>query len=201
MVRRPLHYYTGSILSIVDYDDYRAATGSVMGDANHLQNMLIIDDIIQFFNRIRCRVPVGEDGGCAITDLYMFTGRSKQIPILIKQSIGKEMPGIQFREWKPTDVKLPQKKLQTIKRIENVVEWMLSKSGEYDYIGVTTITEQFGLTKSQTDKMIKNPYFVSYIEELGIVKVKEGRSVLYKLPDGPDYTAFLNNQMKLPELK
>ncbi len=199
--RRPLHYYTGSILSIVDYDAYRATTGSVMGDANHLQNMLIIDDIIQFFNRIRCRVPVGEDGGCAITDLYMFTGRSKQIPILIEQSIGKEMPGIQFKEWKPTDVKLPQKKLQTITRIENVVEWMLSKNGEYDYIGATTIAEQFGLTKSQTDKMTRNPYFVSYTEELGIVKVKDGRKVLFKLPEGADYTAFLNNQMRLPELK
>jgi hypothetical protein len=170
--RRPRHYYVASIMAINQIDKYVHTNGSAYSDAKHLRDMLIVDDMIQFFNRIRCRTAIDQTGNCEPVELYCLTGGDQLMEDIIKQSITSEMPGVVINDWKPKEMKSLKHKVTVVeKRAENLVYWLLGKLGQFEEISLDELRQEFGLSKHTLSRTVKSEYFINLLEEEGIVKV------------------------------
>ena len=183
--RRPQHVYNGAVLAIKDYKFYVPTNGSIAKDAIQLKNHLLVDDLVQFFNRVRCRVSIDENGNCEPTELYLFTGGSESIKLLMRELIEKEMPNITSSEWTvqvDTELVASRKKNKLYRVAEEVVEWMLAVSYEYDVISQKNVQEYFGMRPGQMKRLKAEPHFQNLCEEEGIAAFKDGRSFMFHLP-------------------
>ena len=183
--RKPQHIYNGAVLSIANYEHYIPTNGSISGDATQLRNHLIVDDHVQFFNRVRCRVSIDEEGNCKSTELYLFTEGKPQLQSTVEDLIRQEMPGITINEWHAdadAELDATKKKNKLYKLAENVINWMLTVSYEFDIISQQQVMEYFGLTKKQMINLKKEPHFQNLCREEDIVEFKDGRKIMFKLP-------------------
>jgi hypothetical protein len=183
--RRPQSVYNGTVMSIAGFDEYIPTNGSLLSDAMQLKNHLIVDDLIQFFNRVRCRVSVDGEGNCRPTDLYLFTGGSEKMKLMFKTLIEKEMPNIKAAKLQVNaDATLvaTKKKNKLYTLAEEVVEWMLTVSYEYDVISQAQVMEYFGITRHTMKRLKAEPHFALLCEEENIVEFKDGRNFMFHLP-------------------
>ena len=171
--RRPLHYYVASVGSINEFESYIPSHGSMWADAMYLQKMLIIDDIIQFFNRVRCRTAIDKNGNCLSVELYCFTGGDEEMEKIIRASIGKEMPQMIFRDWKPKELKAMKPKIKKAEeRTENFISWLLGNAGTYDEIYLSELIKEFGYDKKLVSKVTTSDYFKNRLDEECIIMVR-----------------------------
>jgi hypothetical protein len=198
--RKPKHYYNNIVASITDWDSYKPTNGNKQGDATHLEQMLIVDDLVQFFNRVRCRVATTSDGNCAPTELYLFTGGRADMGEAITTTVSREMEGINIKSWSPTiSTRLKKKRSKIAERAELLVEWLLTKDKEYDALSVADIMSHFNWSRNILNNIInpkrkeKDNYFTLACEEEGIVRYKEGKTTFFKLPSSDSFTPSINN--------
>jgi len=198
--RKPKHYYNNIVASITDWDTYTPSNGSKQGDATHLEQMLIVDDLVQFFNRVRCRIATTADGDCAKTELYLFTGNRDDMSEIIENTLAEEMTGLNIKSWHPAITPALKKKRTKIEeRAELLIEWMLAKSSGYDTISINDILDYFGWGRNTLNsitnpkKKEKDNYFTLMCEEEGIVRYKEGRTTIFKLPSMDSFIPSLNS--------
>lgn len=171
--RRPMHTYVASVMAINQIDHYVTTTGSMWSDANHLKNMLIVDDMIQFFNRVRCRTAIDNDGNCHSVELYCFTGGDTEMEKVIRTSFESEMPNIVISDWKPKGLKeLKQKIIKAEERAELFVGWLRGKIEKYEEISLAELRQEFGLPSNIVSKVIKSDIFHYLLEEEGIMMTK-----------------------------
>jgi len=184
--RKPVHYYVSSVMAINQFDYYVSSTGSVWSDANHLKDMLIVDDMIQFFNRVRCRTAIDDTGNCLPVELYCLTGGNDAMEEVITESIKNEMPGIVIRKWEPKNLKeLKQKRTKLEERAENFIMWLSDKIDRYEEISLAELRQDFRLTSCIVSKVIKTDYFKELLEEEGITMTNakgKGNPVRFILP-------------------
>ena len=197
--RKPRHYYNNIVASITDWDMYIPMSGSKQSDATHLEQMLVIDDLAQFFNRVRCRVAATADGDCAQTELYLFTGGRYNMEKSIKETLSEEMTDININSWHPTlTTELKKKRSKVSERSELLVNWMLTKDNEYDAISVSDILKHFGWSRSTLNKIInperkeKDNYFTRMCDEENIIRYKEGTTIYFKLPSSEMFFPSIN---------
>jgi len=168
-LRKPRHYYVSSVMAINDVDRYLPTTGSIWSDSNHLERMLIIGDIIQFVNRIRCRKAINSNGGCPPVEIFMFTGGDKIMKELLESTLKIEMPGINFKSWRPkAEIQLKRKATKVEERSERVAEYLSGQVGKYDEVTLYEIRQEFGFTKAITDRVSKSDFFIELLEDIGI---------------------------------
>ena len=184
--RKPIHSYVSSVMAINPFDQYVSSTGSVWSDANHLKDMLIVDDMIQFFNRVRCRTAIDNQGNCHPVKLYCFTGGNKPMEEVIRGSIESEMPNIVITDWKPIELKvLKQRRTKNEERAENFVMWLRGKIELYEEISLAELKQEFGLPPNIVSRVINSDYFNDLLEEEGITMTKakgKGNPVRFILP-------------------
>ncbi len=183
--RKPQHVYNGAVLAVKDYSHYVPTNGSVSQDALQLRNHLIVDDMVQFFNRVRCRVSIDKDGNCQPTELYLFTGGDTSTKDLMGELIKQEMPNITSSTWiVNADAQLvaKKKKNKLYNVAEEVVEWLLTVSHEYDVVSQKNVQEYFGVTRHTMKRLKQEPHFQHLCEEENIVEFKDGRSFMFYLP-------------------
>jgi hypothetical protein len=183
--RRPQHVYNGAVLAIKDYKFYVPTNGSVSRDAIQLKNHLSVDDMVQFFNRVRCRVSIDEEGNCEQAELYLFTGGNESVKLLMKELIEQEMPNITSSEWTvKADAELvaARNKNKLYKLAEEAVEWLLTVSYEYDVVSQKHLQEYFGISPSAMKRLKQEPHFQNLCVEEDIVEIKDGRSFMFHLP-------------------
>ena len=184
--RKPMHTYVGSVMAINQFDQYVRSTGSMWSDANHLKNMLIVDDMVQFFNRVRCRTAIDNQGNCQPVELYCFTGGNDAMEEVIKSSIKCEMPGIGIKNWKPIELKvLKQRRTKTEERAENFVMWLRGNIEKHDEISLAELRQEFGLQPNIVSRVIKSDIFNDLLEEEHITMTKAngwGNPVRFILP-------------------
>lgn len=184
--RKPMHYYVSSVMAINQFDHYVSSTGSMWSDANHLKDMLIVDDMIQFFNRIRCRTAVDNQGNCHPVELYCFTGGNDAMEEVIKTSIESEMPNISIRNWKPKELTaLKQRVTKTYQRAENFVRWLRGKIELQEEISLAELRHEFGLSPNMVSRVIKADIFHDLLEEECITMTQskgKGNPVRFILP-------------------
>ena len=103
----------------------------------------------------------------------------------MQELIEKEMPNITSSEWTvPVDTELvaSRKKNKLYRVAEEVVEWMLAVSYEYDVISQKNVQEYFGMRPGQIKRLKAEPHFQNLCEEEGIAEFKDGRSFMFHLP-------------------
>jgi hypothetical protein len=168
--RRPLHYYVASVGAINEFEHYVPSNGSMWSDATHLQNMLIVDDMIQFFNRVRCRTAIDKYGNCPPVELYLLTGGDKKMEKVIKISIAKEMPDIVIRDWKPKELKtIMQKISKDEERAKIFILWLQVKKGKYDEISLRELKQEFShLSEYSVSVAINSDIFKNLLKKEGI---------------------------------
>jgi hypothetical protein len=184
--RRPAHYYVASIMAINKIDSYVPTMGSAKFDATHLRNMLIIDDMLQFFNRIKCRTAIDKYGNCDPVELYCLTGGNQLIETKIRESFESEMPGIVIKEWKPKELKALKNKVTKIEeRAENFVDWLMGKVGQFEEVTLAELLQDFGLNIKLVSKTINSDIFKNHLDDEGILMTKDkawGSPVKFILP-------------------
>jgi len=185
-LRKPAHYYVSTVMAINQIEHYISTTGSVWSDANHLKDMLIIDDMIQFFNRVRCRTAIDDKGNCLPVELYCFTGGNTQMEELIRSSIESEMPNIVFNNWEPKELKaLKQKTTINEERAENFIKWLRGKIEQYEEISLAELRREFWLEPCIVTRVIKSSFFKDLLDEENITMITardKGNSVRFILP-------------------
>lgn len=176
--RKPDHSYVASVMAIKPFDQYVTTNGSVMSDANHLKDMLIVDDMIQFFNRVKCRTAIDNIGNCNPVELYCFTGGSKLMDELIRGAITSEMPNTVFKEWEPKGLNdLQQKLSKNEERAERFIRWLRGRIDLYEEIYLSELMQEFDLKHSVVSKAINTDVFNDLLAEEGITMIKaKGRS-------------------------
>jgi len=188
-LRRPQHYYTSSVMAVNDVDEYVPCTGSIWSDANYLKDMLIIDDLVQFLNRVQCRVSIDEEGNCKPTDLYIFTGGKKSMKDLIVKFAKMEMPGIKILNWElKAAIKLKRKKTALQTRIDAVVEFLRGKIVTHREITMKEIKFHFGFSYDQQKRLITSELFKETLEDENIFMLRtktRGNPVTFLLPPNP----------------
>ena len=186
LFRKPLHYYVSSVMAINQFDHYVSTTGSVWSDAIYLKDLLIVDDMIQFFNRIRCRTAIDNNGNCLPVELYCLTGGDNKMENIIRASFKGEMPNIVFGDWKPKELKILKRKVTIIEeRAENFVNWLRGKIEEYGEIYLTELKKEFGLRSNSVSIVINSDIFKDLLEEENITMTKakgKGNPVRFILP-------------------
>lgn len=184
--RRPQHWYVASIMAINKIGRYIPTTGSEQSDATHLKNMLIVDDMIQFFNRVRCRTAVDQNGNCEPVELYCLTGGNQLMEAIIRKTITSEMPGIVINDWKPKELEfLKHKVLKVEERAENFVDWLLGKVGQFEEVTLTELRQEFGLNTKLVSKTTNSDIFKKLLDDEGIIMTKDkawGSPVKFILP-------------------
>ena len=161
-------------MAINQFDQYVSTNGSVMSDANHLKDMLIVDDMIQFFNRVRCRTATDDKGNCLPVELYCFTGGDNTMEKVIRTSIKSEMPNIVIADWKPKELKvLKQKRTKNEERAEIIIMYLRGKIEKYEEISLAELRQEFGYSSSVISKAIKTDVFNDLLEEEGITMITE----------------------------
>ena len=186
--RKPQHSYIASIMTINDIDDYISVTGSVWSDANYLKDKLIADDMIQFFNRVRCRVSTDKDGKCKPTELYMFTGGNEKLEKIITDSTVEEMPGINIKPWKvtlPTRFYAKRKQTKVEKRADTVIEYLRGNIDKWEHIDQKDIMNYFGFSSTVMKKLFNLEYFNARLEEENIYAIRlrqRGSPIRFMLP-------------------
>ncbi|KYJ87523.1 hypothetical protein [Sulfurovum riftiae] len=174
--RKPQHSYISSVMAIRQMDEYIALNGSIMKDANMLKDMLIVDDLIQFFNRTRCRTTINVEGECAPVALYLFTGGNRNMETLIKEVFEVEMPDIHIKRWGPViPQKLKRKKSKLEERADNFIAFLRGNIEKYEVITLAQLREYFELRLSMVSKVIKSLYFQRLLEDENISMVGQGR--------------------------
>ncbi|MCP3682652.1 MAG: hypothetical protein GY861_08185 [bacterium] len=185
--RRPDHYYTAAVMAINQIDQYVNTTGTAWSDANHLKDLLIVDDMIQFFNRVRCRTAMDSNGNCQPVELYYFTGGNIKMEKVIRTSIESEMPNIVINDWKPKELKvLKQKTTKNEERAEILGMWLRGKIELYGEISFAELQQTFNYTHSTVSKAIKTDVFKNMIDEEGILMTNakgRGNPVRFILPE------------------
>jgi hypothetical protein len=173
-------------MAINQIENYISSTGSVWSDANHLKDMLIVDDMLQFFNRVRCRTAIDSQGNCAPVELYCFTGGNVTMEKVITRSIETEMPNMVTREWKPKELKvLKQKVTKNEERAEYYVMWLRGRIDSHEEITLVELRQAFDHKSSIASKAIKTDVFNDLLEEEGITMIKargKGNPVKFILP-------------------
>ena len=183
--RKPQHVYNGAVLAVKDYSHYVPTNGSVSNDALQLRNHLIVDDMVQFFNRVRCRVSIDIEGNCKPTELYLLTGGDKGMQDIMGKLIKQEMPNVTSTKWKvDVDAQLiaERKKNKLYNVAEEVVRWLLTVSHEYDVVSQKNVQEYFGMTRHTMKRLKAEPHFQYLCEEENIVEFKDGRNFMFYLP-------------------
>jgi len=186
--RKPMHTYVQSVIAINQVDKYISSHGSIMSDVNHLKNMLIVDDLIQFFNRIRCRTAIDDQGNCNAVELYCLTGGNEEMELIIRATIAAEMPNIVFKDWKPTALKgLQSKTTKTEERAQNILKWMQSKVGRYEEISLAETKDYFSFRPCTLSKIINSDSFQDMLEEESITMTRSiensrGNPIRFILP-------------------
>jgi hypothetical protein len=189
--RKPQHAYVASVMAINDIDVYTPLTDNVWSDANYLKDKLIADDMIQFFNRIRCRVAIDKDGNCKPVELYMFTGGNRRIEAIIKQSISNEMPNIKIKPWNVKPMKfLRRKHTKLEQRAETVIEYLRGNIDKHIYIDQKTLMDYFGFSRQIMNRLLKSKYFEDRLEEESIYAIRlqqRGNPIRFMLPTSEEY--------------
>ena len=184
--RRPDHYYVSTVMANNQIDQYINSKGSVWADANHLKDLLIVDDMIQFFNRVRCRTAIDRNGNCRRVDLYCITGGNTKMEEVIKTSLESEMPNIAIRAWKPKELKAIKQKATTIeKRAGNFVRWLRGYIEKYEEISFGELRQEFGLKSSLVSKTINTDIFHDLLDEESITMIRgkgRGNGIRFILP-------------------
>ena len=184
--RRPAHYYVSAVMAINQFDHYVNTTGSVWSDATYLKNMLIVDDMIQFFNRIKCRTAIDKNGNCDPVELYCLTGGDDEMQKVISTSIENEMPNIVISDWKPKELKaLKQKVTKAEERAENFVKYLRGNIEKYEEISLAELRQEFGLPSNIISPVINSNIFHDLLEEEGIKMTEAkgwGNPVRFILP-------------------
>jgi len=184
--RKPDHYYVASVMAINQIDQYISSNGSVWSDANHLKDLLIVDDMIQFFNRVRCRTAIDNNGKCLPVELYCFTGGNNIMEKVIKTSIESEMPNIVINNWKPKELKVLKQKITTTeKRAEIFVMWLRGRIEKYEEISLADLRQEFRLPRNIVSRVIKSDIFCDLLNEEDIMMTKTntwGNPVKFILP-------------------
>jgi len=170
LFRRPKHYYLQTLSAIGPIDTYVPMNGSMVADANYLKNRLIVDDMIQFFNRVRCRTAIDAYGNCLPVELYCFTGGNEKLMELIKSSCGSEMPNIQFRDWEPKDIKkITTRETANEKRAVSFVDYLCGKIGFEQEVYLKDLLNVFNLSSAIGTRVVNSEFFEGLLEDAGIV--------------------------------
>lgn len=184
--RRPVHYYVASVMAINQIDQYINTTGSAWSDANYLKDLLIVDDMIQFFNRVRCRTAIDNQGNCHPVELYCFTGGDHGLEKVISTSFENEMPNIIINDWKPKEIKTLKEKVTKIEeRAERFIKYLRGRIEKYGEIYLTELIKEFGLNRKSVYKVIESDYFKAFLDEEGIMMFNgkgRGNPVRFILP-------------------
>jgi len=184
--RKPLHSYVSSVMAINQIEHYVSTTGSVWSDANHLRDMLIVDDMIQFFNRVRCRTAIDDQGNCMPVELYYLTGGNTQMEDVVRSSIESEMPNIVISNWEPKELKVLNKKTtKNEERAENFIMWLRAKIEKYEEISLAELRKEFGLNSNIVSMVINSVFFKDLLaeEDITMITAKDkGNSVRFILP-------------------
>ena len=86
------HIYANQLFAgAVNYHNYIPTT-SYNTDVKELEKSSIVEDMIQFFNRIRCRVPIDEEGNHEVVDIYLFSGDNENDEDIVGRFI-EQFPG------------------------------------------------------------------------------------------------------------
>ncbi len=184
--RKPQHVYIASVMAINDFENYSSITGSIWSDANHLKDRLIADDMLQFFNRIRCRVAIDEAGNCNPVELYMFTGGNHRLDSIITSSVKEEMPGIEISPWIISPVKSMKRKPTKVEiRADNVIEYLRGNIDKYEYIDQKTVIDYFRFSRQAMNRLLDLEYFNIQLEDENIYVTRtqtRGNPVRFILP-------------------
>lgn len=167
--RKPKSYYSQSLGAICSWGNYIPTNGSRLADAIRLCDMLIVDDMIQFFNRVRCRTPIDVDGNCLPVELFCFTGGSQKMKELIESSCKSEMPNIKIKEWSPTINQCVLRETVNEKRAVSFVKWLSGKIGLEQEVFLHELRDAFELKPNLVAKVIKTEVFNDLLEDEGIV--------------------------------
>jgi hypothetical protein len=193
--RKPPHVYIASVMAINDFENYNSITGSVWSDANHLKDRLIADDMIQFFNRIRCRVAIDEEGNCSPVELYMFTGGNVRLESIITSSLKDEMPNIEIQPWTINPVKSMKRKSSKVEeRADRVIEYLRGHIDRREHIDQKTVMDYFKFSSTVMKKLLQLEYFNIQLEDesIYISRVKaRGNPVRFHLPNSNGFTSGL----------
>ena len=184
--RRPVHYYVASVMAINQVNHYVNTTGSIWSDANHLKDMLIVDDMIQFFNRVRCRTAIDKNGNCNPVELYCLTGGNYEIEEIIRTSFESEMPNIVISDWKPKEIQTLKGKVTKIEeRAELFIKYLRGRIEKYGEIHLTELRQYFGLSPYSVSVVIKSDIFNNFLVEEAITMIQargKGNPVRFILP-------------------
>ena len=196
--RRPQHVYVGAVMAINKIQDYASLTGSVWSDANYLKDRLIADDMIQFFNRVRCRIAIDKNGNCEPVELYMFSGGNERIKDIITASVSEEMKNISITGWHPKlSGKIKRKPKKADQRAETVIRYLRGQMDKHSEILASIVREDLGISSQQFTQVMKSEYFESMLieESIDIVGAGGKRNPMRFILPQKDGNNRLNNSV------
>jgi hypothetical protein len=167
--RLPQHYYASAINAGADgIINYLHNGNSLDAGVAELQDSLIADDMIQFFNRTRSRVSIDEDGNCESCHFYLFSDNTEKSKAIIKR-MTQEFQNAKELEWSVTPAtSLEKKKTKIEERADRILELLKSYKTTHRDVRTETVRDKLGITLDAFKKTVNSNYFISKLEELNI---------------------------------
>jgi len=164
------HIYANQLFAgAKDYHNYQPTT-SYNTDVKELENSSIVEDMVQFFNRIRCRVPIDKDGNHEPVDIYLFSGDKDNDDDIVADVI-EQFPGCKTTGWTIDGTIQPdiKKRTKIEERIDRIIHELKQQREKYDDILVKSIRDKLGMTTSVFSRIMRNDYFKQMLGENNII--------------------------------
>jgi len=161
------HYYNQLFAGAKNYLHYEP-TISYDEDATNLEYSSIMEDMIQFFNRIRCRVSTDEGGNHLPVELYMFSSDNTASKKIINGVVA-EFKNATVNDWNVTPATaLKKKRTKMVERADNIIAVLKREAGIKGDVRGEDIRARLGTTKVAFTKTVNSEYFKKELKHYGI---------------------------------
>ncbi len=141
-------------------------------DIKALETSSIVEDMIQFFNRIRCRVSTDEDGNHEPVDLYLFSDDNSQSKKVI-ETLVVEFPSAEVIDWTVAPAStLKKKRGKVIDRADRIMNKLKLAAVTKGDVFAENIRAELGTTKAAFTKTINSEYMQKELEYYGIKNIR-----------------------------
>lgn len=200
MVIYGLPYYkpVDAVLSLAAFRYWRKQRNKLLAALNSTEEaaasyriQLLIVNLIQAINRVRCRKVIDEKGNCDKTDIYLFLNREFEGKKII-EGIKQQMPGIEVIPL--TDAPTIHLKKDRSKYGDAIIAYLQKlPPGEYP---VKPIQKKIGFSKSTLDRLLrkrkdKRNSFAQGLKQIGVeyIPVNGRGAISYFLKTAPNSSA------------
>lgn len=165
--RTPQHTQASKLFAGADgYHNYEP-TISYDIDVKNLENSSIVEDMVQFYNRIRCRIPIDVDGSHEPVGLYLFRDNTENDKKIVNSMI-EEFPDAIVKQWEVkagslTDTKI-KKKTKVTERSDLIISELKMMREKLEDVMAETIRSKLAITKSAFSRSVGSDYFKELLE-------------------------------------